>query len=131
MCCYSRDDKVLLIIKGVTKIIFLFFVIFGINSALLSSTFLSILSFVSYCNNQELSYNSHSNALAQVDPALQEIAYQQLDATCSSFESTLRGKSKCSATIAKCSMLKYLLCEPLERLLTANDGRCKLHSYRQ
>lgn len=62
-----------------------------------------------------------------MDPALQEIAYQQLDATCSSFESTLRGKSKCSATIAKCYMLKGLLCEPLERLLTANDGNVHIY----
>ena len=45
-----------------------------------------------------------------------EILYQQLDATCSSFEAIIRGQAKYALIIIKYGMLKAVLCEPLSEL---------------
>ena len=53
------------------------------------------------------------NALYGDTNAVRDRAFQQLDATCSSFEAIIRGQPKYASMIVKSGMLKWILCDAL------------------
>lgn len=59
------------------------------------------------------------NALYGDTSEVRDRAFQQLDATCSSFEAIIRGQSKYAAMIVKSGMLKWFLCDALRGFLQA------------
>jgi hypothetical protein len=59
------------------------------------------------------------NALYGDTSAVRERAFQQLDATCSSFEAIIRGQPKYASMIVKSGMLKWILCDALRGFLQA------------